>query len=248
MKEHDILLAHGEDLARRAGKAGCAHTKFLSRTKAELLRQAFASRRDVRLSFEGGFEDAERSVAVFTQPDWGSYEAGDMLAAVRLSFRKQDSLSHRDILGAVLALGLEREVLGDIAVSEGEAALVCLSEIAGFIAENLTKAGRVGVEAEIISLEALPQKLQELEEKDVTLASLRLDAVVAAAFAVSRTAAAEHIRTGRVQLRHLECLSASQPVEPGDIFSVRGLGRAILLERGGASRKGRLWVKIGIYR
>ncbi|MCL2194447.1 MAG: YlmH/Sll1252 family protein [Oscillospiraceae bacterium] len=109
-----------------------------------------AQERNPNLIFDGGFAEAERVVAYTDGP------RERHMAALKLTFRLQDELSHRDILGAVLALGLDRRVLGDILVQQGAAYLVCLPHVAQFIAENLAKAGRVGLRAEQISLGELP--------------------------------------------------------------------------------------------
>jgi len=228
------LLSHLHGLSRRGG-AG----KFLTPAEAAEALRIFGS----RISLEGGFKDAERVIPVFAE----NFAPEDYLAAIRLTFRPQDPLTHRDILGAVLALGLERSVIGDINLGEGQAHLVCLAHIADFIIENLDKAGKVGLRAEKIPLSALPEITKNLREQRGTVASLRLDAVLAEAFRCSRGAAEELLAQGLVQLRHEECRRGDVKVREGDIISVRGKGRVKLLQAGEASRKGRIWVTIGIY-
>jgi RNA-binding protein YlmH len=235
-----------DDLAAQASRKGAAHSKFLTSAEGEEARQAFRNRRDVILTLDGGFAKAERAVAIFTNPDWGEYERENVLAALQITRRKQDSISHRDILGAALALGIERTLLGDIFIGE-TSYLVCLADIAGFIRENLTRAGSVGLCVKRVPLADLPEVKQTLEEHRDTVASLRLDAVTAAMFGLSRGTAAEYIEQGRVQLAHRTCEDTSKSVAAGEIISVRGLGRGKLLEIGGASTKGRIWVRFGIY-
>jgi RNA-binding protein YlmH len=214
-------------------------TKFLTPAEAAEAKRIHGP----RVTLLGGFTDAERAVAVFDEnPD-----PADHLAAIELRFRPQDSLSHRDVLGAVLSLGLERGVVGDIAVGEGIAHLVCLKHIADFIAENLTQAGKVGLRAAIIPLAALPEASKNLREQRGTVASLRLDALLAEAFHCSRGTAEELLSRRLVQLRHEECRDGDAKVRQGDIISVRGKGRIKLLQVGEASRKGRIWVTIGHY-
>jgi len=233
------LLSHLHDLERRDGNGIHAVRKFLTPAEAAEVSRIFGP----RAALEGGFRDAERVVPIFAR----EYAPEDYLAAVELRFRPQDSLSHRDILGAVLGLGLEREVLGDIAVGEGVARLVCLARIAGFIVENLEQAGKVGLYAERIPLAALPELTKELREQRGTVASLRLDALLAEAFRCSRGTAAELLAQRLVQLRHEECRDGDAKVREGDIISVRGKGRVKLLHAGEPTRKGRIWVTIGHY-
>jgi RNA-binding protein YlmH len=124
---------------------------------------------------------------------------------------------------------------------------VCLPELGGYIIENFTKAGRVGLEASAIGLDELPTRAEELTIKTNTVASPRLDAVLSAAFGMSRVKAAELIATGHVSLNHQVCLRTDKEVTENSLLSVRGLGRAKLLEIGGLSRKGRSMIRIGIY-
>jgi len=228
------------DLARRNANGIHAVTgKFLTPAESAEALRIFGP----RVHLEGGFRDAERVIPIFAQ----DYAPEDYLAAIELRFRPQDTLTHRDILGAVLGLGLERAVLGDIAVGEGSAHLVCLAHIAEFIAENLVQAGKVGLHAAKIPLDSLPVITKELREQRGTVASLRLDALLAEAFRCSRGAAEELLAQGLVQLRHEECRSGTAKVREGDIISVRGKGRVKLLQAGEPTRKGRIWVTIGHY-
>ena len=241
-----ILLSRMEDLAAKAEKAGCAASRFLTPAEAQGV-EAFFKRKRVDLIFDGGFDGAERVRAVFLNPDWGKYERSDLFAALKIMYRQQDAVGHRDILGAIMALGIERDTIGDIVVLDNQATVVCLPELSGYIIENLSKAGRAGINISEVSLGELQQNQEELEVRTFTVASLRLDAVLCAAFGLSRTKASELIAAGLVSLDHQQCLQSSKAVGEGALISVRGTGRAILLEIGGTSKKGRTFVKIGLY-
>lgn len=247
MENKDILLGHMRDLADRSVKTGCAASRFLTPAEAAAATAHFLRRRDVTLSFDGGYEGAERMRAIFLNPDWGRYARSDLFAALKIAYRPQDTLGHRDILGALMALGIERDTIGDITVEQPPATLVCLPDIAGYISDNLTKAGRVGVSVSKITLGELPAKTENLNIKTDTVASLRLDAVLCAAFGLSRGRAAEIIAAGLVSLDHEPCVQPAKEVPDGATLSVRGLGRAKLMETGGVSRKGRIFIRIGLY-
>ena len=247
MNKDDLFKARFDDLAAKALREGVSHSRFLTPGEAESARQMFARRRDVQLVLDGGFPDAERLIAALVNPLWGAYRPEGALCALKITFRRQDSLSHRDILGATLALGISRDTLGDIEIADGEAFLVCAAGVAGFIAENLEQAGRVGLEVCPIPLSLLPGKTVSLAQKADTVPSMRLDAVLCSAFNLSRAQALEYIKAGSVQLRHRECLNPSQQVDEGDIFSIRGLGRGKVTEIHGLTRKGRLRIQIGIF-
>ncbi|MCL2852032.1 MAG: YlmH/Sll1252 family protein [Defluviitaleaceae bacterium] len=247
MGQLDLLLAHMEDIAGKAIKTGCAASRFLTPAEAKSVREYFKNDRRVSLSFDGGFEDAERVRAIFANPDWGTYDQAGLFAALKIKWRSQDTLTHRDILGALMALGIERDTLGDIVCEDACSTLVCLPELGGYIAGNITKAGRVGITVAEIGLGELPAKLENLTVKTVSVASLRLDAVLCASFGLSRSRAAELISAGRVNLDHKQCLQPAKEVREGAMLSVRGLGRVKLLEVGNVSRKGRIFLQLGLY-
>ena len=247
MNENDILIARMNDLASKVIKTGFAVSKFLTPAELQSVTEHFVRRKDVTLIVDGGFKGAERTRAVFTNPDWGEYKRADLFTAIKVSHRPQDTLGHRDILGSLMALGIERETVGDIIINEAVAVFVCLPELGRFIIENFTKAGRVGLDVSAINLDELPVHEEELTIKTDTVASLRLDAVLSAAFGMSRTKAVELIAAGRVGFNHQVCLRTDKEVGVDSLLSVRGLGRAKLLEIGGVSRKGRSFIKIGIY-
>ena len=242
-----MLLGRIDDLANQAIKKGCTASRFLTPAEAQSIAVQFKRRTDVVLTFDGGFEGAERVRAVFLNPDWGEYNQAELFAALKIEYRLQDSLRHRDILGALMALGVERDTFGDIVADTRPAVLVCLPELSGYIIDNLTKAGRVGVSVSAISLVDLPARTENYTIKADTVASLRLDAVLCAAFGLSRTKAAELITAGRVNLNYELCLQSAKELDIGALLSVRGLGRAKLLDAGGVSRKGRVFVRIGLY-
>jgi len=247
------LIARMNDLIDRAHKVGHTHTKFLTPTQISDLTFSFGKRSDVNLIVDGGFEESERAVAIFVEPIWGidTYRREDVLSALKITHRKQDSLGHRDVMGAILGLGLDRSVLGDISMgdmAQGEPIyLVCLSDVATFLLDNLHQAGRIGVEVTLVPLETLTTRGKKLQEHSDSVASLRLDVVIASIFHLSRNNAGNAIKQGLVQLAHQTCQDVSKQVSIGAIISVRGFGRAKLLDVGGTSKKGRLWITYGTY-
>jgi len=246
MERKDYFIGYMEDLADKAAKTGCAASRFLTPAEARRVTEHFKFKR-VKLLFDGGYDNAERVRVVFLNLEWGEYDRENLLAALKIEYRPQDSLGHRDVLGALMALGIERDTIGDIVSEENSATLICTPEMSKFIIENLVKAGRVGIKISEISLNELPARQEELLIKTDTVASLRLDAVLSAAFGLSRAKAAELIAAGRVSLDHMPCEQPTKELIEGALLSVRGLGRAKLLEVGGVSRKGRIFVRIGLY-
>ncbi len=197
-------------------------------------------------AFDGGWRDAERRVLLFL-PEWAEGMEAE-LAFLRAGFHGADSaLSHRDLLGSLMGLGVTREKLGDILVSPHSADLIAAPSLRDFLLQNWESAGRVKLSVSEIGREDL--LLPEVKVKTVrdTVNSLRLDAVVASAFSMSRGRAAELIEAGKVSLDHMPCEKCDKAVSEGAVLSVRGLGKAKLTEVGGLSKKGRTGITIERY-
>lgn len=199
--------------------------------------------------FYGGYEGAERKVAFFL-PDYIDPETFDLSPYVKAVHAKApfSSLSHRDFLGSIMALGIERECVGDIIIKEQDCWFFLTSAIAPHIIDNLIKVGRGGVSLEEIPLEAVPVFEPEMEEQTFTVASLRADAVVAGAFRVSRSSCQELFARGDISVNYFPCMDKDMSISEGDMISLRHHGKAKVLSADGRSRKGRIFVTVGIYK
>lgn len=233
------------ELARRAARAGrIGYSRFLEPSMAKTARRC-AREEGARIAFFGGYEGAERVVAAF----YPEYEEPDYpVACLDLSWNsKFAAVGHRDLLGAVMGLSIEREVTGDILLlGEGSACLFVLEDMADYVAANLESAGRAALkitrhEGEIVCPE--PEGVRAR----ITLASLRLDAFVAAGYRLSRAEAQRLIAAGLVKLNHVPNTRADADVEQGDLISVRGFGRMKAEELLGETRRGRLAAQIFRY-
>ena len=161
---------------------------------------------------------------------------------------------HRDYLGSLLALGIDRNVTGDILVRDGTsdlgpgADIIVEAEIAEFIAMNYTSAGRAELHPEVLPVTDLHIEPVSLEARSDTVASLRLDNIVASAFRLSRAKAGEAIRRGLVSVNSAEALKPDSEIREGDRIVLRGQGKVILSEIGGATRKDRTRITLLAYR
>jgi RNA-binding protein YlmH len=246
LKKQEILVNHLRDLSERAAKTGCTASVFLAQTEvADIVNRVKAS--GVRQEIDGGHEGAERARIIFVNADWGKCDRTDLFSVLRISWRKQDELGHRDILGTLMSLRIERKAIGDIIVNDSEAFVICLPEMADYIKDNVTKIRRVGVVVERVSLDDISAKTEDLTIKSTTVASKRLDVVVGAGFNMSRTRIAELIAAGLVSMNHVPCLHPEKQVESGAIISVKGFGRVKVVAFGNTTRKGRIVVEFGIY-
>ena len=240
------LIRRIEDLAGQCTRRNReAATMFLD--PAELAQAEAAVRKipGAAVLCHGGFEDAERR-RMFFLPDYfepDTFPIEEHIAAVRITC-PYGAPTHRDFLGSVLGLGIKRDALGDILVFQGHTDVICTPQIAAFIADNLTRVGRCGVSCAPLPIGEIIAPTPEFKKVGGTVASPRADAVAALGFNISRTAAAELIRDGRLAVNHLEQLSPSAEISEGDLLSLRGYGRARLAAVGGTSKKGRIFLEI----
>lgn len=238
------------ELALRAQHTGrvCA-TRFLEPSTL-VAGNAAASRAGVKVALWGGYEGAERCVAAFYAGD--PPEAGDWpVVALRLQWNaKFANPGHRDLLGAMMGLGIEREMTGDIAMGTYRDApcayLFALEEVADYIAANLDSAGRASLKVSVAT--ETPQLIPpEGESLRLTVQQQRLDAVLAAACRLSRSEAQRLIAAGLVKLNHVPQLRPDARLSEGDLISARGYGRVKVTAFQGESRRGRQVVQVFRY-
>ena len=238
------LIKRGEDLRERCERSCCVtNTAFLTPAEQYALSRWASRAADCRMVLRGGVEGAERRAAFFLpfymEPE--DFDAGEYIRCVKVTAGFGQP-GHRDYMGAVLGLGIKREWLGDIVVEGSVAHVFCLNTVADHLLASLDKVGRYGVKTVEIPLSEAPVPKIELREVTFSVMSLRLDAVAAGMFNLSRTSAAGLISAGEVSLNYSQCLRPDVQVQPGDIVSVRGHGKATLASVGGQSRKGRTFV------
>lgn len=156
-------------------------------------------------------------------------------------------LSHRDVLGALMGLGIERDRLGDLLVTADSVRILCDSKMAEYLLQNLTKIGAVGVSCEMADLAGIAPREERCKEIRATVASLRIDSIAASGFGSSRSRAAADIAADKMKLNWQPVKSASQTVKEGDIISMRGRGRLEVAEVRGQTKKGRTVVVLKRY-
>jgi RNA-binding protein YlmH len=245
-----LLLSRVLDRQRKAENgAAPAFTDFLS-PREQILAQEL-----LRLShtpedsylFTGGVPGAERQILCFL-PGWMSPDdfAPDAspIRALRAAWRDGETLSHRDLLGGLMGLGIVRGKIGDIYVSADSADALALDSVTEFLSQNWASAGRVKLRVSEIPLDAVRVPERKAQEIRDTVSSPRLDAVIASGFRMSRGKAAELVNAGRVQVNWLDCAKPDRILQPGDSVSARGFGRFTLSRIGEPTRKGRIPVFI----
>lgn len=260
MDDFKLLLATIEEKALRCQEAFMITNSVfldLAQKSAVLSILRKPEMKSFRGFFYGGYADCERAVCIFfpeyieaeTDAERNQYlqdhPEDNPLCLIRLSCqgRKpagQKSLGHRDYLGALMGLGLKRERIGDILVREDGADILILKEMETFLLNHFGKAGNTYLSAESLSVEELLIPERRTEQFRDTVASLRLDNVVASAFRTSRAKARDAISAGLIFLNDVQTVKADKPVEEGDKLVWRGKGKAYLKEIGDFTRKDRI--------
>ncbi|MBQ4066384.1 MAG: hypothetical protein IJD22_01945 [Clostridia bacterium] len=265
--EERLLISRATELSVRQENSAVA-LSFLTPREQRLVYEAMvAGHRADRLFFWGGYYGAERRRALFL-PSWIEAEKAcrEMLFSrereeffvsllseygmeallseythvLKLSGSGYAALEHRDYLGALMALGIKRSVLGDICVEGDSATVFCDERASAFVASELRSAGRDTVRCEIAEagLDFCP--VRQFEKICSTVASPRLDGIVRALCSVSRDEALRLVNQGMVEVNYFVMKEPDRTVSPGDIVSVRGHGKYIVDSACDATRRGRL--------
>lgn len=216
---------------------------FLSEEQAVFAENVLKNAR-VEYCFFGGYDGAKR-VMLGCFPK-GVNKNGFPIVPVTFQFRKSESLSHRDFLGSLMALKISRESVGDILIGEGTATAFVTKEVAPLVLDEITKIGKVGIKTFEGITGELP-KPQSLAEFTDTVASLRLDCVVAAICDYSRSTACEKIELGLVAVNSVATEKITREINSGDIITVRGKGKFIIESVDGKTRKNRNILKYKKY-
>ncbi len=240
-----LLTAKTEDLFDLCEKyAEPKFSQFLDGGEIAVIEDDFRIPYGFNTMFFGGYERAERKIfGVF--PEWQQARTEDFpLLAIRFEVPKFRRLTHRDYLGALMSLGIDRSKTGDILVDEEGAYVFAESDIAEYIARSVNKISTSGVKGRVIEPAVITVPPPRTVEKKCVCASLRLDAVLSAALGISRAAAETLIRGGSVKVNHRAASDRSKQVSENDLLSVRGSGRFILKETGNITGKGRLHITV----
>ena len=198
---------------------------------------------DIDLYLDGGYEGAERKRALIGYLD-NSKLNYDIVILQSLYDPKFGEISHRNVLGTIMAFGIKRNTFGDIVVENNLITIFASLEISDFLINNLTMISRQRMNFKVIKEFIQTEKKEVIQT--INVASMRLDAVVAKAINCGRSEAVDLINSGFVLINHKECLNISHTVKENDLLSIRKFGRVEILEIVGLSKKNRTIVKISV--
>lgn len=253
MTEEELTKKRLSELAARAYNNNYyTYTPFLGLAEQTILKQAMRiddNIKSTKVTLCGGAEGVERVVAVFGDEQSFGYPPAFPITCIKIAPLQQkfaDKLTHRDFLGSLMNLGIERETIGDIIIYENTGYIFCLETMADFITENLTRIRHTTVACRVT--DEVPDIMSNAERRTIQISSERLDACVAKAYKLSRTDAVSLIKSGRVYVNGVACESNSYAPKTDEMISVRGHGRFRYIGVKRRTGKGNLVVEIDIYK
>ncbi len=249
-KEIQQLKNRIRDLAEKSySQNQYTFTGFLGLAEQDALWQVEREVSYAGITLYGGREQAERKMLRFGSGTELGYEQPFPISCIRirpLSAKFADKLSHRDYLGALMNLGIERSTIGDILPGGGEAFLFCQDTIAAFICENLGQIKHTHVKCDVVdAANEVPE--EEPVKQVIQVASPRVDAVISKVYNKSRSDCLELFRAGKVYVNGRLCENNSKSLEQGDVVNARGYGKFRISGEPHATRKGKLAIETEVY-
>ncbi len=247
-KDETLLAKRFIDLSRQAQQKNIVvFSEFLNLNELNIFKQGIG---ELYSAFEssGGYELSERQMIAFI-PDALCYAWNYPITCLKITpvhKKFAETLTHRDVLGSLMNLGIERSRLGDILLDEEVIYLFCQEKIASYLIEELTRIRHTTVKMEVVE----PQELHIEPRKEMAegiITSNRLDSIIACICKISRSQASQWIKSGKVFLNNRQTLQSAIECKPGELISVRSVGRFRFLEGLGETRKGRLKIRYEKY-
>ncbi len=243
--EEELLKKRLKELANKSyNRTIPVFTNFLGLMELSAFHEVSREFSHVPYEMNGGMKLAERVVVQF-----GGFELPYPIVCIHVKpvqKKFSDTLTHRDFLGALINLGLKRELLGDIVINDNEAFVFCIDNMADFIIEHLDRVKHTSVKCSIYE-GPLDEINVKITEKEINVASLRLDAIVAEVCKLSRSQALNLFREKKVFISGRLMENNSYTVKPHDIVTVRGFGRFEFGETMRETKKGRYFVTVNLY-
>lgn len=248
--ENFELLNRFRDLADRCYQKNIyTYTGFLSIADISdfhLIEKEFSH---VPYELFGGYDLRERMILRFGSEESLGYSEDFPITILEISplmNKFADELNHRDFLGALMNLGIERDVIGDIIVESPKAYVFVLNSIVEYIIENLTRIKHTSVMVK--KVEELPKvAVKEPRMETIQIPSERVDVIISKVYKLSREASIQLFREGKVFVEGRLCENNSKILKPGENITVRGFGKFTYIGYNSLSRKGKINAEVEIY-
>ena len=242
--EERLLFAKICDLCERAEKGRMCFSRFLNLREQEIAKAALAPY-NVTSIFYGGFKDSEKAMLGLSDSSTDLEESYFPISLLTLEFPKNAEFSHRDVLGSLMALGIERNSAGEIFLYENKASFPVISSIEDTVMREMTSVGKYSVK--IVPYEGDGIIKKETEDKTAVISSMRLDCVIAAITNKSRSTVSSLIRKQPVLVNDKKCDKIDEIVPEGAVITIRGFGKFKLSYKVTKTSKERLRIVISKY-
>ena len=242
MGQKDFLTDRIADAAEFVLRSGTAVFLDFYEPSVQLLTERELGRYPLcSCTFFGGHEFSERKMLAVHGKDSEPVPADYPLKCIQF---EAQGLEHRDVLGALTALGIEREKIGDINFFGGTVQAMVSEPIDEFIVQNLHKAADRNIECISVPADQIREREPNYKDMDIIVASMRIDNIMHAVFKMPRTEAQAFVKAEKVKINHQPVLKPSVNVKSGDIISVRTKGRALIDALTGTTKKGSTKLKV----
>lgn len=245
-RQDDLFCKRLLELANISYQKGiCTYTDFLNLNDINLFLNIRSELPPIQTILFGGYQDSERKIlcfydeSSFSKPEFPI----DCIYIKPIHSKFSDNLNHRDFLGALTHLGLDRSKLGDILIDENQCYLFCNNRISQFIADQLNMIKHTNVSCEIVDFKEV-NYTPNFVTITGTVPSIRLDAILSVAFKTSRSSLSGLISGGKVYVNSKLVLSNSYMLKEGDVVSLRGHGKFLFKEINNQTKKGRFYITL----
>ena len=243
LSDDKLFLSKIDDMVKLSAKRGAVYSMFLNERECAVAESKLKQLMTENYCFYGIFESAERRM-LCVYKDYFKPEYADFpLDCITFKFRKESKLTHRDFLGALMALGIKRETIGDIVIDEGVVQIAVADSVKELISGSVRKIGSFGIKYNE-DFSGILTKSQNFKKIDGTVASMRLDAVAGLALNLSRSKTSEIIKAVGAEVNFIMKNDCSYILNEGDVFSIRKFGKFKVSEVSGMTKKGRIHISV----
>ena len=241
-EQERFLVKRAKEMALAAFYGRVRTTGFLSEREQQLVQEG-VNQAQGNVAFYGGYPQAQRKMALFSSNEnMGTEQYVIALMEIKPQAGHHKALTHRDYMGSVLGLGIERDCVGDFLMQEQGVLCYVQEQIVPLLEQELIQVGRVSVTCRKIDQAETPALQLQMQEKTAFVASLRVDAVLTTLLHISRAKAASLIQAGQVSINDILVLKTHETLFEQDIIRVRGYGKFCFKEIGKQSKKGRTFI------
>ncbi|MGN1480835.1 RNA-binding protein [Porcipelethomonas sp.] len=242
-EEDKKLISRISDMTVLAERRGMVYSPFLNSRECAVAERELKRIVCKNYCFYGFFENAERKMLCIYEEYFRPENTDFPLKCLTFTFRKENVLTHRDFLGALMALRIKRETVGDIVINEGIAQIAVSDSVKDVIMSDIRKIGSVGVSV-YDDCQTKLERTENFREIKGTVASMRLDGILSLALNVSRSKAVGIIKGIGAEINYFPKYECTCHLSQGDVFSVKGYGKFRLEEVSGITKKGRIHITV----